>query len=73
MPICTRSEPVKFIGAVVREGRVNFQKKQQKKRTSPDSILKYNSFVNPFSSYKTDISIRYNAGHTLYNAGTQKV
>ena len=33
----------------------------------PESIMKYISFINPFTSYKTDISfltIHYNAGHT---------
>ena len=28
------------------------------------SIVKYNVFVNPFTSCKTDIIICYNAGHT---------
>ena len=28
------------------------------------SIMKYNFFVNPFTSCKTDIIISYNAGHT---------
>ena len=29
-----------------------------------ESIMKYNFFVNPFTSCKTDIFISNNAGHT---------